>query len=176
MNPHLLRVTGLIALVAAAPLQAVAPPAKPCVSQPELRGMVAYMLPSLARSVVTRCQASLPADASLLTRGPQVAAALDNGRLAAYPMARRGFVKFSDEGNAFVTGLMLRMPEAQMRPIMEATVQQQLMGSFKVKDCADIDRVFATLQPLPADNFVDLVTQVLVVAGRDEKNFSVCAV
>ena len=175
MKLPLFRLAGALALLAAGPLQAATPLAKPCVTQLELRGMVAYMLPSVARLVVTRCKAALPAGAVLLTSGPTVAAALDSGRLAAYPMARRGFVKFSDEGNALVTGLMLRMPEAQMRPIMEATVQQELMGSFKTTSCADIDRVFATLQPLPAENFVDLLTQVLVIAGRDDKNFSVCA-
>ena len=176
MTRYVFRIAGALALLSTAQLQAAAPTdAKPCITQPEVHGMVAYILPSIVTSVVSRCQATLPPSAAMLSRGPQLATALVGGRVAAFPLARQGFAKFTDQGNKLVTGMLLRMSEVQLRPIMEAAVEQELMSSFKVRDCADIDRVFATLQPLPANNFVDLFTQVIALAARNNKDVSVCA-
>ena len=44
-----------------------------------------------------------------------------------------------------------------------------------MKDCADIDRVFGTLTPLPASNFVDFVTEVFTIAARNDKTMAICS-
>lgn len=176
MTRNAFRIAGALAMVSAAQLQATpSAPAKPCLTQSEVRAMVTYALPSIVTSMVARCQAELPSGAVMLKRGPNLASELDSGRAAAFPLARQGFAKFTDRGNKLVTGLLLSMPETQMRPIMEAAVEQELLSSLKARDCADIDRVFAALQPLPANNYVELFSQVIAIATRDDKDLTICA-
>lgn len=174
MTRIIFRTAAALALLSTGQL-AQAAAAKPCMSQAELRGMVAYVLPSVMSSVVERCRASLPAGSAMLTRGTQVVSELEAGQSAAFPMARQAFAKFSDDGNKDGADLFLSMPESTLKPIIEGAITQELTASVKVKDCPDIDRVFGTLQPLPASNFVDLVTQIMTIAARDDKKMSVCA-
>ena len=170
------RIAATLALLSTSQLQAAAPaPAKPCMTQVELRGMVAYVMPSAMSTLIDRCKSALPAGASLLTRGAQLVTEFEGGRIAAFPMARQAFAKFSDSGDKNATAIMLIVPEETLRPIVDDTVTQKLIGSITAKDCPDIDRVFATLEPLPASNFIDLVTQVVAIGARDDKQMSVCA-
>ncbi len=168
------RIAAILALVSTTQLLA-APVAKPCMSQAELRGLIAYVLPAAMTTVLDRCKAALPAQSSLLTRGAQLASELQGGRTAVFPLARQAFTKFSDAGDASTTAVMLAMPESAMQPIIDETVSKELATSIKPKDCPDIDRVFATLEPLPANNFVDLFTQALIIFGRDDKQMPICA-
>ncbi|MFM5893421.1 MAG: hypothetical protein ACKOQM_03195 [Novosphingobium sp.] len=146
-----------------------------CMTQPELRGMVSYVLPSVMGAVIERCRPSLPSNAAMLTRGSQLVGELQAGQSAAFPMARQAFSKFSGSDGKTGADLFNSMPEEALKPIIESMMAQELTKDVKTKDCADIDRVFATLQPLPARNFVELVTQVLTIAGRDNQKMSVCA-
>ena len=136
--------------------------------------MVAYVLPSAMTTLIERCRPGLPAGASLLGRGGQLVAEFEAGRAAAFPLARRAFAKFSDVGDKHTTAIMLTMPEETLRPLVDDTLSTKLVGSIAVKDCADINRIFATLEPLPASNFIDLFTQVVMIGARDDKKMSVC--
>ena len=69
---------------------------------------------------------------------------------------------------------MLALPEASLKPIIEMALSQELTSSIKVANCPDIDRVFRTLQPLPASNFVDFFTEVITIGVRDNKDMTIC--
>ena len=169
------RIAGTLALISTAGVQAAPPTAsKPCITVPEARGLVAYILPSVIAKVTARCQATLPAGAALLTRGAQLASELELSRAANFPMARNGFAKFIDQSDKPSAILMRSLSDSQLRPVMEAAVEQESMSSFKPGNCADLDRIFATLQPLPAGNFVEMITQVMAVATRGSKEIAVC--
>ena len=169
------RLTAALALLATSQLSAAMPaPAQPCMTPAELRGMVAYVVPSAMTTLIERCRPGLPAGASLLGRGGQLVAEFEAGRAAAFPLARRAFAKFSDTGDKNTTAIMLTMPEETLRPIVDDALSSKLVGAIAVKNCADIDRIFATLEPLPASNFIDLFTQVVTIGARDDKKMSVC--
>ena len=169
------RIAAIIALTSTTQLLAAAPASKtPCMTKPELRGLVAYVMPSAMSMVVDRCKSALPASAAMLTRGPQLIGDLEAGRSAAYPMARSAFSKFADRGDTSTVAMMQNLPESSFRPIMDGIMLEKFASSIKVKDCADIDRVFGTLNPLPASNFVDFVTEVFTIAARDDKQMSIC--
>ena len=169
------RLAAALALLSTSQLSAATPaPAHPCMTPAELRGMVAYVLPSAMTTLIERCRPGLPAGASLLGRGGQLVAEFEAGRAAAFPLARRAFAKFSDVGDKHTTAIMLTMPEETLRPLVDDTLSTKLVGSIAVKDCADINRIFATLEPLPASNFIDLFTQVVTIGARDDKKMSVC--
>ena len=167
------RIAATLALAAIGQM-AQAAATKPCMTPVELHGMVAYILPSAMDSVVQRCRPTLAPGASLLTRGPQLVSELEAGQSAAFPMARRAFAKFSDKGDQKATAVMLALPEVSLKPIIEMALSQELTSSIKVKDCPDIDRVFGTLQPLPASNFVDFFTEVITIGLRNDKDMTVC--
>ena len=169
------RLAAALALLSTSQLSAATPaPAHPCMTPAELRGMVAYVLPSAMTTLIERCRPGLPAGASLLGRGGQLVAEFEAGRAAAFPLARRAFAKFSDTGDKNTTAIMLTMPEETLRPIVDDALSSKLVGAIAVKNCADIDRIFATLEPLPASNFIDLFTQVVTIGARDDKKMSVC--
>ena len=170
------RIAATLALLSTSQLQAAPPtPARPCMTPAELRGMVAYVMPSVLAMVIDRCKPALPAGASLLTHGAQLVSTFESGRTANFALARQAFAKFSETGDKNTTAIMLTMPEETLRPMVEQTIAKEMTGSIKIKDCPNIDRVFATLEPLPASNFIDLVTQGMTIAAGDDKQMSVCA-
>ena len=175
MTRKAFRLAATLALLSTSQLQAATPaPARPCMTPAELHGMVAYMLPSAMSTLIDRCRPALPAGASLLVHGGQLVTEFEAGRAAAFPLARRAFAKFSDIGDKNTTAIMLTMPEVTLRPIVDETLSNKFVGSIAVKDCADIDRIFSTLEPLPAGNIIDLITQVVVIGARGDKKMTVC--
>lgn len=174
MTSTAFRLAATLALLSASQLQAAAP-ARPCMTPAELRGMVAYVLPSATTMVIDRCRPVLPAGASLLTHGTQLARTFESGRSANFALARQAFTKFAGTDDKNATAIMLTMPEVTLRPIVDEIVTKELTKSIKVKDCPNIDRIFATLEPLPASNFIELITQAMIVTAGDNKQMSMCA-
>jgi len=166
-------IAAAMALLAAS--QAHAAAATTCMTQVEVRGMVAYVMPSAMGALIERCRPALKSNAAMLTRGPQLVSELQAGQSAAFPMARQTFAKFSGAENKATADLFSTMPESTLKPIIESALSNELVANVQVNNCADIDRVFGTLQPLPASNFVDLITQVLAIAARDDHKMPICA-
>ena len=167
-------IAAAMALLSASQAEAAAP-APACMTQPELRGMVAYILPSTMGALIERCRPGLSSSAAMLTGGPRLVSELQAGQTAAFPMARQAFSKFSGSGDKAASDLFMTMPEGMLKPIIEEAMTKELVSNIKVADCRDIDRVFATLQPLPASNFVELFTQVFTIAARNDRKMPVCA-
>ena len=99
---------------------------------------------------------------------------LAKGQTAAWPMAKRAFMKFGGDADQQTTAMMEAMPETAMRPLVESVLVQEFGGMIKTKDCKDIDAVLGTLVPLPASSFVDLVTEVVVIGARNDKEMKIC--
>lgn len=145
-----------------------------CMTKPELRGMVAYMLPFVVDTVVEKCAAQVPSDSFMKTRAPELSKELVKGQPAAWPLAKRAFMKFGGEADKDTAAMMDAMPESAMRPLLESVLTQEFAGMVKTKDCKDIDTVLGTLAPLPASSFVDLLTEVVVIGARDDKEMKIC--
>ncbi len=169
------RLAGAFALAALTlPSAAQAATATACMTRPELRGMVAYMLPFVVDSMVEKCSTGLPGDSFMATRAPDLSKELAKGQTAAWPMAKRAFMKFGGDADQQTTAMMEAMPETAMRPLVESVLVQEFGGMIKTKDCKDIDAVLGTLVPLPASSFVDLVTEVVVIGARNDKEMKIC--
>lgn len=159
----------LCAALAAPAAQAAT--ASACITRTEVHAMVGYFLPTLVRSAVTTCTPHLPADAYLVARAPNLAAELESGQDAAWPLAKAAFLKM---GGGKDMGPVAKMPDAVLRPFVEAAIEGELAPSIKPETCADIDRVAATLEPMPAANTVNLITEILNLAGRKDNKIPVC--
>lgn len=145
-----------------------------CMTKPELRGMVAYMLPFVVDSAIEKCSGSVPSDSFMATRAPELSKELTKGQPAAWPMAKRAFMKFSGDSSKDTAAMMDAMPETAMRPLLESVLTQEFTSKIKTKDCKDIDAVLGTLAPLPASSFVDLITEVVVIGARNDREMKIC--
>ena len=163
--------TGLLALASTAQLSAAQ--TAQCLTEPEMRGLVTYAMPTLADTLVQRCKASLPAGSYLNTRGPGLVTSLRAGQSAAWPTAREALIKVS--GRDEDSNQMLRtMPESVVSPILEQMIGDRFGETLEPKTCKDIDRVLTPLAPLPAPNLVEAVTQVAMIAARKSKDLPSC--
>lgn len=167
----LFRLAGVTALLSAVQLSAA--PVQQCLTETDLHGMVAYMLPSITETAVKRCASQLPANAYLTTRGEGLVSQLRKGQSAAWPAARDALAKMAGKDDE-ATVMFKAMPEGVVGPMMESMLARQLGNEIKSQNCKDIDRVMASLAPLPAANLVDAVTAIAMVAGRNGKKFQTC--
>ena len=166
---------GVLALAAlAVPSAAQAAAMTKCITKPELRGMVAYMLPAVVDSMIEKCSAGLPASSYIASRAPELSKELAKGQPEAWPLAKRAFMKFSGDADKDTAAMMEAMPESAMRPLVESVLVQEFSGMIKAKDCKDIDAVLGTLAPLPATGFVDLLTEMVVIGARGDKEMAIC--
>lgn len=167
------RTAGILALAASAQVQAAQTQnAVNCLQPAEMHGLVAYFLPTVLDSTVKTCSAHLPADAFLRTKASQLVTTLSAGKDAAWPMAKTAFIKISGRGQG--DAVLEKMPEEVLRPFIEAAMTAEVAPSIKAKDCKDVDRIAATLEPLPSDNLVALVTEILNVAARGDRKIASC--
>lgn len=167
----LFRCAGVLALFSSAQLSAAQ--TQQCLTEPEVRGLVAYMLPSVTDSVIKRCASRLPSSAYLTTRGPALVTDLRKGQSAAWPAAQSAMVKMAskDEDSA---EMFRSMPESVVGPIMESMIAEELTDDIKAENCKDIDKVLATMAPMPAASLVDMFSAVVMIAGRDGKKLQTC--
>lgn len=168
----LFRCAGVLALFSSAQLSAA--PAAQCLTETDVHGLVAYMLPSLTETVVERCAARLPANSYLNTRGNGLVSQLRQGQSAAWPSARDAMVKMAGKDDDS-SAMFRSMPESVVGPMMEDMVTDKVGNDIKAQNCKDIDRVLSTMAPMPVANLVDMVTAVAMIAGRDGKKFQTCA-
>ena len=167
----LFRSAGVLALFSSAQLSAA--PAAQCLNQTDVHGLVAYMLPSLAETVIQRCAARLPSSSYLNTRGSGLVGELRKGQSAAWPSARDAMVKMGGKDDSS-SEMFRSMPESVVGPMIEGMVADQFADDIKPQNCKDIDRVLSTMAPLPAANLVNMVTAIAMIAGRDGKKFQTC--
>lgn len=166
------RCAGVFALLASAQLSAAQ--TAQCLTEPEVHGLVTYMLPVLAETLVERCTVRLPAGSYLNTRGSDLVSQLRKGQSAAWPTARDAMVKMAGENDS-ASEMFRSMPESVAGPMLESTLTGKLGDDLKPQNCKDIDRVLATMAPLPTANLIDMVTAIAMIAGRDGKRFQTCA-
>ena len=92
MPSHFVRLAATAALAALIPVQAAqaqAQTARSCISREEMRGLVAYLLPTLLDSTISTCKAHLPGDSYLIARAPTLLSRLNEGKDKAWPRPRQ---------------------------------------------------------------------------------------
>lgn len=174
MSSPFIRLAATAALAALIPLQAAqAQEAKSCISREEMRGLVAYMLPTVLNSTISTCKAHLPGDSYLIARAPALLDRLNADKDKAWPQAKAGFMKFGG-GKASSAKILDAMPDEVIRPFIEAAITAEIAPKVKPESCADIDRLSATLEPLPASNMVNMFAEILNLVAREDKKLSSC--
>lgn len=148
---------------------ALATQSKPCLSRPEVRGLVGFMLPSVLDSTIKTCASQLGGSSFFKTRGPQLVGELTPGKDPHWPMAKVAFAKMGGDD-----GTMAKMPDEVLKPMLEGTFTGMISNKITAKNCKDADRVLSPMAPLPAENVVDLMTEIMMLALRDDKQTPTC--
>jgi hypothetical protein len=166
------RLTGAVAMMAMIVSNSVqAAPAATCINPDEIRGFVGYVLPDVVGSVVTKCRPTLRPDGYFSTRGSQLAERLAVGKEAAWPMARAAFRKM---GGDFKGQPKAGLSERTIRSLIDNEMIAKLTTELPLTMCRDIEAIVAPLDPLPAENMVQLLAAIFGVAGRKGSDVQAC--
>ena len=175
MRKSAFQAAAVLALVASAQAQAAqTQQAETCLTRPELRGMIAYFMPTVLQSAIDTCSPQLKPDSFLLGRAPKLVGSLEAGRAEAWPMAKQAITKIGNSRTKGSGDMLANLPEEAVGPMINAVIAQELSSEIKPESCGDINRVMTPLEPLPAANMIDLITEALALAGRSDKKMRLC--
>lgn len=145
--------------------QAAAQPA--CLTSAEAETVIQAMLPSLIENVSERCAVYLPANSAVVARADALsqryAPAADAARAGAAALTMRmldggdtPFLVDDESGGELMIGLFEMGISVAMADLLDA------------ESCLTANRIFETLEPLPARNFAGLLTLLIEIGSRDE--------
>lgn len=172
MKTTAFRLAATISLGMSMPVQA-AQSTVPCMTDAEIRGLVSYVAPTLMNRVRQECRRDLSTDGYLMQRLPDLAAELEEGKDAAWPMAKAAFLKFGKTGKSKAIDLS-GLPDRFMRPLVDAAVASEVDLKLTPVVCADIEDIMEPLAPLPSASLVDVVTVALSIAARKDDKMRSC--
>lgn len=146
--------------------------AKECLTPEEAGGVIGLIVPSAIRGVRDACGPHLPAIAYLKTNGDRLAARFEAQNSKPSPATARAISKLSGMPDMPFSDMMVAMFTSFMQPMVAEEAK-----ALKPQDCAKVDRVVALLDPLPADNLVELTVIMVEVGLKEEKEppFTICA-
>lgn len=170
MNTHLFRLGAALALCSAAQAQA-ATGGQSCITPGEVRGLVGYAMPALLEKIAGSCAPHVSRGGYMAMRLPGLIGTLAAGRDAAWPQARAAFMKF---GAPKDTATLASLPDEAMRPIVDQVLAEKLALKVPASACLDVEEVLETLEPLPAENSVRLISVILTLAGRGDRAIPAC--
>lgn len=169
MQVHRFGMAGALALVLASTAQAA--PAPVCVTQEELRGLVAFVMPEIADRAIKKCSSSVKPEGFFNSRGGQLVERLSAGKEAAWPMAARAFRKMGGEFKGKSRSLL---SDATVRALVENELVSKAIAEMPLTMCRDIESIVAPLDPLPAENMVEFISAIFGVAGRSGSGVKAC--
>lgn len=166
------RTAAALAMMASGQAQAAQAAKASCMTRVELRGMLAYFLPSVLDSTIAKCKDRLDVNSYLIGQAPKLVETLRAGQTAAWPDAKKAIAKIG--GGSVDTAMLDVLPEPAMRPLMEAMATEKLGSSIKPESCVDINRIMGTLEPLPAPNMIEFMTETFAIVARKDTKMPVC--
>lgn len=136
-----------------------------CVTPAEAGGLILALAPDAFRTVGKTCAAVLPPSALIRqTSGPFI------GKYQAesdrsWPLAQAAIVKLAGPRDGRDIGQL--GPDA-VRQVITAMLMAKLGTAIKEKDCALVERIVASLEPLPPHNLADLLVTIIQAADADK--------
>jgi hypothetical protein len=150
----------------------------PCLTPAEVTALSTYALPGAIASAGKTCAPALPTTAWLPAHGAELAARYDPGKQRAWPAAKAAFLKMSQATSPEAAVLFATMPDDSLRPMADAALSGIIASKVKPDACPSIDRVFALLSPLPAENTAELIALAVGLGSKAGEarlgRFSIC--
>ena len=167
----------LVALPAQAGAQAAAK-ATPCLTEPEVRALAPFAMPSALDGLIKNCSTHV-GDAGFMTRsGSALVAGYAANKNAAWPMARKAFFRLGGDKDKDSAEMMAKLPDSALQPFVEGMIGGMVGAKLKPEQCRVADKMMRLLAPLPPENMVELLGTVVELATAGKKTapggFSVC--
>ena len=167
---------GLVALASAQGAQAQN---QACVAPADMSDAVVYAMPIAFDAARNACANRLTQRGFMATRGDAYIAPFRASQDKSWPGAFRMLKTFmaqkdgaNEEGAIDMTAMLQSMPDAALRPFVDALIGQMIAQEIKGDICAKIERGLELLSPLPTDNVGGLAA--FLVEMSDVKNPPVC--
>jgi Rod binding domain-containing protein len=160
----------MVAALIAAAAHSGAQAADTCMTVAEGSAMMAVAMPAVVRQARTSCQPHLKADAVLLTRTDSLIARLKPEADKAWPVAMRYFGRSAG----------VPMPDGDatrqfVEAMLTAGITQQLTSKLNdPKGCGIADGMVQALEPLPAENWSLLATQLMRIGAAGKEAATIC--
>lgn len=177
MKQGLFRTAAAMAFLASAQAQAAqpkasaVPPPRPCITDAEVHGLVAYFLPNVLQEVSSKCRALLPPSSYLQTGLRDLAVRLEAGRAAAWPQAKAGFFKFAPSDK---DGSIAALSDQALRGVVDQVILEKLSIPMNATMCGEANDIAQALAPLNAEQSVHLIATIFNAVGRNDKSMHTC--
>lgn len=160
--------TTLLAAFALHP--ALAEAAEPvCLTPGEFTAMSTYALPSVIRGTAGRCSQVLPSNAFLRTDGEKLAQRYAQRRDAAWPGAKKAFLKVGMTKSPQAADIFAKMSDDTLKPMVDELVAGMVSQQLPADRCKPVDRALMLLSPLPAENTAELIGVIAGLAAPTRK-------
>ena len=152
-------------------VSAQAAPSAPCITPPEMTGLIAYFLPDVIGEVSRNCSVHLSPDSYV--RGPltQMGTSLAQHKGEHWPTAKAAFLKM---GTAKEAKEMASLPDEALRPLVDAAMASRMSIPVNAATCADVNDIAQALAPLSSEQTVDLLATIFNIAARKDNKLRSC--
>jgi hypothetical protein len=138
----------------------------PCLTAREFTDLSSYALPSIITGTADRCAATLGPSAFLKRDGRTLATRYAAAKPAAWPGAKRAFLKLSGGANSDTASLFGGMPDDKLRPMVDTLVEGLIAQQVPAERCRTIDAAVRLLAPLPPQNTAELIALAVGLGSR----------
>lgn len=138
-------------------------------SEAEMEMFARLAMPTVFRTLQTKCDPVLPADAFMFAQGDALHRKLTATSEAAWPNAGRMIARVAARDNPAMGELLAGMPADSLRPFVNEMVAGLVATRIETDQCTRIDRVLALLEPLPAENLAQLMAFAYTESLAEER-------
>ena len=143
----------------------------PCITVREMHGLVAYFMPAVLEEVSTNCAARLPESSYLRAGLRPLQTSLDQGKEAAWPLARAAFFKIS---NAKDAKTMTSLSDRALRPLVDEVLGEKMKIPVDGQMCGEINDIAEALAPLSPDQTIHLLATIFNTVARKDRTVRSC--
>jgi hypothetical protein len=163
----------LLALTASAGVQA-ADAQVDCLSEAEISAITIYVMPQLIAATQTRCKGQLSPEGFIATGGAAMAERYAARADQAWPLAKSAFMKFAGGSKDKDVDEFVKLPDAGMRPFLDAFFEQKIAEEIQPKSCRDIERFARVVSEIAPDTTGGLVAVIAALTLRDKPKPKIC--
>ncbi len=129
-----------------------------------------YALPVAFDSFLTSCSAELDPAGYAVTNADNLMAKFSDGTDEAWPVAKQAIIAMASEGEDAeeMAAIFDMMGDEELRPFVDALAGSLISQEIKPDDCEFIERALEVLDPLPADNFAEMVGLFFELGARED--------
>lgn len=143
----------------------------PCITPPEMNGLIAYFLPDVIGEVSRNCSAHLPPASYLRNGFAEMGTTLAQHKAEHWPTAKSAFLKM---GTAKEAKDMASLPDEALRPLVDVAMASRMSIPVNAATCADVNDVAQALAPLSTQQTVNLLATIFNIVTRKDNKLRSC--